>query len=237
MKAYIITMSDSEYSLQKAQVCEESLHFCKGVEINRFEATQPKDIKAHTKEVFGRDIPWTWPLSESQNQLDFKSGLFKRAYAAKDQNRVIACALSHYRLWKLCTEEPILILEHDAIFIRDLDLNELNATNWGALGLNNPIGNTRKGLKYDEMVFSMGPGIHRVPCIDEPGEPPLPMGLAGNSAYIIKPTFAKKLLKEVENLGMWPNDAIMCRQLFPELKVVYPYSTKVQKGLSTTQGI
>jgi len=45
-------------------------------------------------------------------------------------------------------------------------------------------------------------------------------------------------LEEVERVGMWPNDAIMCRQLFPtDLKVVYPYYTVVQSGVSTTTGI
>jgi len=64
------------------------------------------------------------------------------------------------------------------------------------------------------------------------------MGLAGNSAYAIRPSLAARLLKEIESTGMWPNDAIMCRQLFPNtLKVVYPYYTNVEQGISTTTAI
>ena len=90
---------------------------------------------------------------------------------------------------------------------------------------------------FHAKVAACGDGINRVPIIDEPTELPLPMGLAGNSAYIIRPQFAKKLLEEISRVGMWPNDAIMCRQLFRDLKVVYPYLTTVKKGASTTTGI
>ena len=33
---------------------------------------------------------------------------------------------------------------------------------------------------------------------------------------------------------MWPNDAVMCKQLFPTLQVVYPYYTTIQHGLKST---
>jgi hypothetical protein len=103
------------------------------------------------------------------------------------------------------------------------------------MGLNDPIGNTRKGQRFHAQVESHGKGIQDIPKIDMDGELPLPMGLAGNSAYIIKPHAATKLLEKVEEIGMWPNDAIMCKQLFPSLlKVVYPYYSNTQKTISTT---
>ena len=73
-----------------------------------------------------------------------------------------------------------------------------------------------------------------VPNIDNSQEPPLPMGIAGNSAYIIRPFAAKELLKTTKELGVWPNDAIMCKQLFPWLRVVYPYYSTTQRNVSTT---
>jgi hypothetical protein len=90
---------------------------------------------------------------------------------------------------------------------------------------------------FHAKVAAFGDGINRVPIIDEPTELPLPMGLAGNSAYIIRPHMAKRLLDEVVRVGMWPNDAVMCRQMFRDLKVVYPYITTVVRGGSTTTGI
>ena len=240
VKAYIITMEDNESSVSRSQACQDSVKvFCPNLEVETFSATQPNTIYKHTMETFGGLVQWTWPQSHFGEGIDMTTGLYKRMYEAVDQKRVEACALSHFRLWKLCAEgnEPIVVLEHDARFIREFDPSNLDVKSWGAVGLNDPRGNTRKGQLFHAKVAACGDGINRVPIIDEPTEPPLPMGIAGNSAYIIKPAFAKKLLDEVRRIGMWPNDAIMCRQLFPELKVVYPYYTDVQKGESTTTSI
>ena len=45
---------------------------------------------------------------------------------------------------------------------------------------------------------------------------------------------AKELLETVAKLGIWPNDAIMCTQLFPWLRISYPYYTELQGVVSTT---
>ena len=240
-KVYIIQMSDHDTSVARADVCEESVkEFMVDPDITRFEATQPADINKHVMETFGKIVPWTWAQDHFTEGLDLRTGLYKRMYQATDQRRVVACGLSHFRLWKECVkrQECITILEHDAKLIRPFDPADLQGTFWGAVGLNDPRGNTRKGTKFHSIVEQYGEGIHRVPVIDEPTEPPLPMGLAGHSAYVITPDFAERILAEIEVTGMWPNDAIMCRQLFPrDLKVVYPYYTVVQAGISTTTGI
>ena len=62
----------------------------------------------------------------------------------------------------------------------------------------------------------------------------VPQGLAGNSAYIMKPSGAKKMLDLVAQFGLWPNDAIMCRQLIPTLGVSKTSFTGVQGLPSTT---
>ena len=240
-KLFVITILDDTDSMARAvRGIATVAQYTDIRDTSTFRATVPDTIYDDTVECFGRDVNWTWPTSHSGEGLDFSTGLYKRMYEAKDQKRVIACALSHFRLWKKCVEldEPIVILEHDARFIREFDLSDFDDVNWGAVGLNDPRGNTRKGRRFHDLVASCGEGIHRVPIIDEPTDPPLPMGLAGNSAYAIKPAFAKKLLQEVKRVGMWPNDAIMCRQLFPmDLKVAYPYYTNVEEGTSTTTDI
>lgn len=242
INAYIITMSDNETSFQGSHTTRYKAHrWIKHVnetlQLHTFEATQPKDIYPHIQEVFGKQVAWSWPTRTEDDGYCLYTGLYKRTYQAADQNKVVACALSHYRLWKLCAEsnEPIMVLEHDAEFFRDFEVSSIMLDpKWGAVGLNDPRGNTRKGQTFHAKVAQCGDGIHRVPIIDEPTEPPFPMGLAGNSAYLIRPAFAKKLLDEVQRIGMWPNDAVMCRQLFPELKVLYPYATKVRRMGSTT---
>jgi GR25 family glycosyltransferase involved in LPS biosynthesis len=241
LNAYIIQMSDNIASLEKGLDCLSNSST--RVNSQRFEATQPSDIYRHIDQVFGKQVAWSWSTRTEDDDYCLYTGLYKKMYPAVDQNRVIACALSHYRLWKLCVEldEEIVILEHDARFLPTVSsqmiLDILQDKSWGAVGLNDPRGNTRKGQLFHAKVAACGDGINRVPIIDEPTELPLPMGLAGNSAYIIRPNLAKRLLDEVVRIGMWPNDAVMCRQLFRDLKVVYPYLTNVERGVSTTTGL
>ena len=63
----------------------------------------------------------------------------------------------------------------------------------------------------------------------------IPQGLPGNSAYIITPAAARQLIDMTNQIGIWPNDALMCKQLLPDiLWSAYPYYTKVQGNKSTT---
>ena len=101
---------------------------------------------------------------------------------------------------------------------------------WYTLGLNNPIGATRRAHLFDGQVRKIQ-GLQGVPSVDDWD---VPQGLAGNSAYMISPKAAKKLLNKVKEIGMWPNDALMCKQMFPWLQVVYPYYTTIQRGLKST---
>ena len=71
-----------------------------------------------------------------------------------------------------------------------------------------------------------------VPYVDSDRQ--VPQGLAGNSAYIIKPTGANHLIGLVKEYGLWPNDAIMCRQLVTGLGVTKKFYTNTQKLKSTT---
>jgi GR25 family glycosyltransferase involved in LPS biosynthesis len=70
-----------------------------------------------------------------------------------------------------------------------------------------------------------------VPTIDEFN---IPQGLAGNSAYIIKPEGAKNLIEASREHGLWPNDALMCKQIIPNMGVTKTYFTRVQGLPSTT---
>lgn len=120
--------------------------------------------------------------------------------------------------------------------------SEVGEWTGGICGLNAPWNTTRKARIYDykvkyavnQMEEQYAKGLVKVPSVDEPHELPLASGLAGNSAYIIKPWAARKLLDKVAEVGLWPNDAIMCRQFFPWLQQAYPYHTLVQGGVSTT---
>jgi GR25 family glycosyltransferase involved in LPS biosynthesis len=238
MKAFIITMSNSADSLRLSKVCKESILSTDTVlDVQHFEAVQPPQLYKHNVEIFdGEFMRWSFPERETENHLDFATGLFLKAYQTNDIKRVMACALSHMKLWKKCVDdnETIVILEHDAFFTRTFNPEDLvHDPAWGVVGLNDPRGNTRKGQLFHN-IASAKEGIQTVPEIDNTQEPPLPMGIAGNSAYIIRPFAAKELLKSCKILGLWPNDAIMCKQLFPWLRVVYPYYSTTQRNVSST---
>lgn len=204
-----------------------------------------------------KKLNYTWPKTPVEDKLDISTGIYKRAYAAADWRKVAACSISHMRLWQHCIDidEPILILEHDAYFVgqfkyknialsgkirRDGETEPESKGEWsgGVCGINSPFGTTRKApifhTKLQQAVSGKGQGIATVPYVDDPNDLPLPSGLPGNSAYIIKPWAAKKLLEKTLEVGIWPNDALMCRQFFPWLQHSTAYYTKVQNTPSTT---
>lgn len=238
MKAYIITMSDRGDSAIASKKCFDSIkEYHSKLEPVQWEAIQPPRLYEHIVEIFEEFVTWSWPEKEHEDRLDLFTNLFLRHYKTTDINRVKACALSHMKLWKKSVDdnETMVILEHDAQFIRHFDPDDLVwDKSWGAVALNNPQGATRKGQHYHSLVSILGEGIHKIPAIDNKNEPPLPHGLPGNSAYIIRPHAAKELLQTISKLGIWPNDAIMCTQLFPWLRISYPYYTELQGVVSTT---
>jgi GR25 family glycosyltransferase involved in LPS biosynthesis len=157
----------------------------------------------------------------------------KRAYQTRDPLARMACALSHYKLWlkSIETNEPILVLEHDSRFLHRLDPQPILESKFNIVGVNDPIGATRLARKFSEKVKSYNKDIVPIPTIDNFD---VPQGLAGNSAYIIKPAGAKAVVQAVKEYGLWPNDAIMCKQLIKKMGVTQQYYTVVQGLPSTT---
>jgi GR25 family glycosyltransferase involved in LPS biosynthesis len=269
IKAYIITMLNDNVSVVATRHLINSIYGTQS-RIQPFivSATIPRtigeDIKNNFSKEYGEklyksngDLNWTWPIHSSEDGIDFATGLYKKAYSADDWRKVAACMISHMKLWQHCVDsnEPIMILEHDAIFIKEFRYRfiALCGEKWpdgvpigfdntkpegqwtgGICGLNNPLGATRKGRIFDNKAKQHPHGLQIVPYVDEIGDLPLPSGLAGNSAYIIKPWAAKKLLDKVLEVGLWPNDALMCRQFFPWIQIYTPYFTKIQQITSTT---
>jgi GR25 family glycosyltransferase involved in LPS biosynthesis len=202
---------------------------CNQFFIEKFDAVTSDTVDNLMAEL---EIEWKWPHTGSE--FDQKSGIKKVGYGGKDPRRRRACGMSHYLLWKQCSEtnEPILIFEHDAIFIARLYTDPLVNSHYSVIGLNDPRNATRLPHKYDAIVQNSQEEILPVPKIDKDE---IAQGIAGNSAYMIKPTGAQKLLELVREHGMWNNDAIMCRQLMPGMiGVTKTYYTTVQQLPSTT---
>jgi GR25 family glycosyltransferase involved in LPS biosynthesis len=227
MKAFVIALVDQPYEPLTRSIEETE----SPLELHWLPATTPLTIKDDRKAF--PNFAWTWPMLSSQDGLDMKTGLYKFVYQAQDQGKKVACSLSHMRAWQKCVDldEPIVIFEADAVITRKLDFSELDGHK--LVGLNDPRGATRRSDTFHNIASSYL-GVQGVPTVNRADENPVPQGIAGNSAYYIEPEGAKLLLKGADEYGMWPNDAFMCKELFPWIRIVYPYYTKVRPTVSTT---
>ena len=206
----VITMTDNKVSMEAFGKLQDSSHSVgNDFRPEIFEATIAENAEDHLSKLL---LEWNYPWEGVVT--DLKTGLKKSAYQTKNRLNRIACAVSHYRLWAVCakTDEPMLIMEHDAIFIQKFRYDNLLEDNhYNIIGINNPIGNTRKSHEFHKIlqqsVDRENTGIVPVPTIDNFD---IPQGLAGNSAYIIKPKGARMCIKAASEHGLWPNDALMC---------------------------
>ena len=229
MKAFVITLFKNKYSVESAQnTIKTARQMNDDLHIEMVRAITPDKIKDNT---------YSYP---KEGETKTYEGMTLTGYATTETDKKIACSLSHMHLWEKCVEmdEPIMILEHDAVFTRKFRLGKLlDAIEDGDIVMiNDPRGATRRGTVYHENIIRWDTGLNTIDGVNTSDEN-VPDGLAGNSAYIITPSAAKKAIELQSTIGIWPNDALLCKQLFPKkLKSYYPYITRVEQRKSTTTG-
>lgn len=230
MNGYVITLLNHEQSNRCAdKLIESSVNVDNEFEIHKFEAVTPQTCDLLMLE---HKIHWTYPWDNER--LDLATGLLLTPYRTAIPAKRVACFMSHYLLWKKCieTNKAMFVFEHDAIFTDKVDIDQLIFSKYSIIGINNPIGATRKSALFDQIVRTNTLPVIGAPKIDDDK---IPQGLAGNSAYFIKPSGALKLVNACRQYGAWPNDALMCRQLLPgAVGVTTKYYTNIQKIQSTT---
>ncbi len=230
MKAFVITIRGHEYSENKTSRCIETATNIGEIAVERFYCVPKKRARA-TMNSYG--LKWTWANNNTRPSVCPITNLQQRPYYDANLDTKISCSMSHYLLWKRCVElnEPILILEHDAVFIHKFPEFDFK----GICQINDPKGGGRRGkFLQQEMIqkYQNTEGVN--PKTLNTMGPMVPDGLVGNSAYVIKPFAAQELIDKYHELGVWPNDATMCIQLFPYLQEYYPFITKVEQGISTS---
>jgi GR25 family glycosyltransferase involved in LPS biosynthesis len=214
LNAFVIVLAGHAYSEYCAERCVRTARDIGGIDVMRFEAVDAKQSESVMK-LHG--LTWTWGRSPKQHGY---TGNVKAC---------IGCAMSHFLLWQRCVvlNETILILEHDAVFLREFPQFDFA----GICQINDPAGATKRGQWWHEEMVRRGPGVHpKTPVLPDD----VPDGLAGNSAYVLKPFAAQELIEACHRVGLWPNDALMCRQFFPYLQELYPFVTRVEQSQSTT---
>ncbi|MAG49616.1 hypothetical protein CMO86_08195 [Candidatus Woesearchaeota archaeon] len=229
MKAYAIVVKDSQVSEKGYEnLVQSSKSVGNKFKIKKFDAVTPRTVD---NIMIESEVKWNYPWEGEIT--DFATGLTKKAYPTKDKRKRMACAMSHFSLWQQAfhEQEPILILEHDSMFTNRLDFDIMD-TKFNILGINNPLMATRKAHDYYDKIVKSFDAYQLAPYIDP--DIKIPQGLAGNSSYIVTPNGAERLISLTYNHGLWPNDAIMCRQLVDKLGVTRKFYTRVQGLPSTT---
>ena len=192
-----------------------------------FQAVTPDTVEEEMKE---HGVRWTYPW-DGETRCTF-SGLKLRPYKTRDSKSRMACFMSHYKLWKRIRNggSPAIILEDDAVLVGDPVLEFVMT--YPIVGLNDPRGATRRAATFHATVHLSHGDVVPCPWVDE--DRLVPQGLAGNSAYYMSPSGADCMIRLTERLGAWPNDALMCNQLLPNmLGVTKKYYTRVSGRKST----
>ena len=230
MKAFAIVVPDNKTSMAGFQELNDS--YDKYGHNDGLQMHEAISVDKVEMIAAGNGLNWNYPWEGKVS--DLKSGLIKSAYTTADPRKRISCFVSHWYLWQKCVklDEMILILEHDSRFIKKLPADSTFArADFDIIGINDPSMATRKSKLYHDMILERVDFFQSVPRIDEFN---IPQGLAGNSAYVIKPAGAKLMLELSQEYGMWPNDALMCYQLVPKLGVTRNFYTRIQGLRSTT---
>ena len=228
MKAYVITIQGHEYSESVARRCVESANKF-DIAVETFWAV----TKDNVRQVMDQEnLRWSWAnMNTAKTRCPYTS-LEQFPYRTKSLEAKMACSMSHYLLWKRCVElnENVLILEHDAVFIAPLPPIEFT----GAIQINDPAGGGYRGRDHSMIMRERATqGVYSLTS-KRPIDSMIPDGFSGNSAYIVKPWAAEKFVGTFHRLGVWPNDATICKQLFPWLQELYPFVTVVQQKHSTS---
>lgn len=195
--------------------------------IERFDAIVSDNVDEHMKK---QHLEWKWP--DSGRAYNEELNMKFHAYGGPPKRRH-ACAMSHFYLWDKSIElnEPILILEHDAKFIKKFNYQYVVDSQYQCVGINDPKLATRLYQRFDSTVQAAEGPLVDCPVIDNMQ---VPQGIAGASAYVIKPRGAEQVIAAAHKYGLWPNDALLCQQLFPWLGVTKVYYTTIQGLKSTT---
>lgn len=194
----------------------------------RFPAIVPEEV-ASMEQRHG--IQWVYP----DYGVATLYGLRCHAYKG-DKMKRRAVFWSHFCAWVQCValDHPVVVLESDAIFVRDFDPAELEGCPFGLVALNDPRGATRKAKEYHaalQAAHQFGSAVVEVPWVDDTD---VPQGTPGASAYWLTPKFAFQLVAKAKEIGARPNDCLTIRQFFPgEIGCVTSYATETSGRPST----
>ena len=195
MKAFVITLMDNEKSVHSADRCIESAKKF-GIEVQKHKAYTPSDS----------------PIKiSSEKQIPIEN--FEEKYSRFDN--CLAAFLSHHSLWEKCLKdrEPMLILEHDAVFVNSLPTlfkNPIVSIGKPSYGKYNNPQHLGEGPLASKRYF---PGAH---------------------GYYIDPAGALALIEKAKTHSV-PTDLFINLDFFPYLQEYYPWPVEAHDKFTTIQ--
>lgn len=230
ISAHVIRLPNSPASVLGAEHCRAtSIAVGNKFPIAFHDATTAEEADATMRDL---GLRWIWPWEHEGAREHEASGLMMHPYKTRVPAARIACFLSHFVLWNAAATSrcATLILEDDCEWIAPLPDPAalcILLQQFGAIGINDPRGATRRAEFYHQRTQAQASPERAVvpaPWVDDVR---IPQGLAGASAYLLAPWMAQKLCDWVEVFGCGPNDAILCKQLFPTIGQLTTYCTRV----------
>ena len=196
MKSFVITIQHNENSVKAADRCIESGKKY-GVHVEKWKANSPDKIDIH-QWFEERSIPDRY-FHEEYSRLE----------------NCMAAFSSHYTLWQHCLSlnQPILILEHDAVFVDKLPLvTQGHIVNFGKPSYGDWLIPNFVG---ENKIFSKAylPGAH---------------------AYKITPSAAEELIVR-STFEAGPTDVYIHRERFHFINEVYPWPIEAKDSFTTIQ--
>ena len=231
-----------------------------------FQATTPETLEQDAKFVGVDARQWSWPKRGTQRRDLGSGLLLTGYNARDERKVVscLISHMRIWQVINTLPCNGGLVLEHDAMFTKEFKVSNylvkskiagatfedgvakyggLEELNIDIIGLNDPRGATRRSQVYHQKILdtTVNKGLAderfdlvRAPYVDD--DTLRPQGIAGGSAYFIMKSGINKAWKNMRMFGLWPNDAILCKQLGINCYQIFPYVTKVQGVQSTTQG-
>jgi len=196
MKTYIIYLSQNDFSVKMTNETIESLKPF-NIEYELFDGVKGRDgIKILNKynrypSVHIKKSEWT--------------------------DGTIGCLASHYLLWDKCSKQdkPFLVLEQDAIVVRDPRKLLSDIDKICHLDATNPFDLNRENHFefYNKQIEKFTPGVKQYPENKFYGKKVnklIPKGcFRGTYGYIITPNGAKDILNWTKNHGLLPSDGCL----------------------------
>jgi hypothetical protein len=196
VKAYVITIQHLGQSRKAAGRCMASGDTV-GVHVEPWPAVTPKEDPLATFGAQG------WPTDRfTENPYSYPGPC-------------MATFLSHWSLWTHCVgiNEPIVILEHDAIFVAPLP--DLSVVEWAC-----NLGKPSFGKFKTPRVQGFGPLSSK-------------RFLPGAHGYYVTPKAAAEFLAGTHEAR--PTDVYLHRDRFPWLQEFYPWPIEARDSFTTIQ--